>query len=109
MTSGGQAGSMGGTGDASGTRGKWLTLGGLLFLACLWIYALVAGMGWSNTILDAHGFRQTQTALTTYFMIGQAPKLAYETPVLGPPWSIPLELYTLHRAGPARVAGGEHR
>jgi hypothetical protein len=96
-------------GPAACGSGKRLALGGLLFLVCLQVYAFVAGMGWSNTILDAHGFRQTQTALTTYFMIGQAPKLAYETPVLGPPWSIPLELYTLHRAGPARVAGGEHR
>lgn len=56
------------------------------------VYALwAASIGWHNTILDFIGFRQAQTALTTYFMIGRPPQLAYETPVVGPPWSIPFE------------------
>jgi len=41
--------------------------------------------------LDAHSFRQTQTALTSYWFIKQGFKLAYETPVAGAPWSIPFE------------------
>ena len=42
-------------------------------------------------ILEAHGFRQTQTALTSYWMIRDGWKLAYETPVVGYPWTIPFE------------------
>jgi hypothetical protein len=64
----------------------------LVFAACL-IYAVwAASIGWHNTVLDFIGFRQAQTALTAYFMVGQPPRLAYETPVVGPPWSIPFEL-----------------
>jgi hypothetical protein len=48
--------------------------------------------GWDYSLLDGHGFRQTQTALTSYYMIhGRSSFLAYETPVLGAPWSIPFE------------------
>jgi len=42
-------------------------------------------------LLEAHGFRQTQTALTSYWMIIDGWRLAYETPVVGYPWSIPME------------------
>ncbi len=60
--------------------------------ACL-VYAVwAASIGWHNTVLDFLGFRQAQTALTAYFMVGRPPRLAYETPVVGPPWSIPFEL-----------------
>jgi hypothetical protein len=38
-----------------------------------------------------HGFRQTQTAMTVRYLLKGGPWLAYETPVLGPPWSIPFE------------------
>lgn len=42
-------------------------------------------------ILEAHGFRQTQTALTSFWMIQEGWKLAYQTPVVGYPWSVPFE------------------
>ena len=62
-----------------------------VFLACL-IYSLViAGIGWSNTLLGPHGFRQTQTALSTHSILQGGPWLGYETPVLGAPWAIPFE------------------
>jgi hypothetical protein len=47
--------------------------------------------GWNNTILDLHGFRQTQTAISTFYLIRGSSWLAYETPVLGAPWSLPFE------------------
>ncbi|MDB6126910.1 MAG: hypothetical protein JWM35_806 [Verrucomicrobia bacterium] len=51
-------------------------------------YSLV---GWENTLISEFEFRQAQTAITTeYFPPGHFP-LAYETPVFGPPWTIPLE------------------
>lgn len=62
-----------------------------LFLACLAFCLCAASRDWHQTLLEDQPFRQTQTAITTYYMIGHAPKLAYETPVLGPPWAIPYE------------------
>jgi hypothetical protein len=63
----------------------------LLFAACL-LYALgVLSIGWNHTLLDDHGFRQTQTAISVYYLVGQGPRLAYQTPVLGPPWALPFE------------------
>lgn len=46
----------------------------------------------SQAPLDFFAFRQTQTALTTYWLIKNGFSLTYETPVAGPPWSIPFEL-----------------
>lgn len=48
-------------------------------------------MSWHAPIVDMHDFRQTQTALTTYWLIENGFSLAYETPVVGAPWSIPFE------------------
>ena len=60
----------------------------LLFALCL-SYALgAASIGWHHTVLDFIGFRQAQTALTTFFTIGQPPRLAYETPVVGSPYQV---------------------
>jgi len=61
------------------------------FCISLGYYLWAVSAGWNNTITDSHAFRQTQTAITTYYMVKQPFKLAYETPVLGPPWSIPME------------------
>jgi hypothetical protein len=70
---------------------RHVTPGRVFFVACL-LHALWAvSLGWDHTICDFHPFRQTQTALSAYWMVGRPPQLAYETPVLGPPWSIPLE------------------
>ena len=42
-------------------------------------------------LLDQHAFRQTQTALSAYWLARGGAWLAYETPVLGSPWAIPFE------------------
>lgn len=42
-------------------------------------------------LADAHAFRQTQTALTAYWMTQEDWQLAYQTPVVGFPWAIPFE------------------
>jgi len=56
------------------------------------VFCLAAFMkGWSGTICEAYGFRQTQTAITVRYLLEGGPWLAYHTPVLGPPWSIPME------------------
>lgn len=46
---------------------------------------------WERPLLEAHSFRQTQTALTAYWLARGGPWLAYETPSLGAPWSVPFE------------------
>lgn len=63
-----------------------------MLFACGLAYAVwTASVGWGNTINDRHSFRQSQTATTAYYMIGKPFKLAYETPILGKPWAIPME------------------
>ena len=59
-------------------------------------YALVAGIvlllqSWSMPIVDAHGFRQTQTALSALWITREHSLVNYTTPILGAPWSIPFE------------------
>jgi hypothetical protein len=66
----------------------------LILLACaaVALFLFIAIRYSSQTLLEAHAFRQTQTALTTYWFLQNGFSLAYETPVLGYPWKIPLEL-----------------
>src|SRR2546426_4626680 len=64
---------------------------GGIFAVCLIWAAFMATVGWNNGLSDAHGFRQTQTALTSYYLMQGGPFLKYETPILGAPWSIPFE------------------
>jgi len=45
----------------------------------------------NQPLLEAHGFRQTQTALTSYYFLQEGWQLDYQTPVAGYPWSIPFE------------------
>lgn len=69
------------------------------------IYTIwAASAGWGNTLNDHHSFRQTQTAITAYYLVHQPFKLAYETPVLGMPWSIPMEL-PIYQWIVARISG----
>ena len=53
--------------------------------------SLALVVGFQQGILDLHDFRQAQTALTTYWMTKGGDWLAYETPVVGYPWTIPFE------------------
>ena len=68
-----------------------LTAGLLLFVLALGYYLWAVSVGWHHTIDDHYGWRQSQTAITASYMVGKPFKLAYETPIYGPPWSTPLE------------------
>jgi hypothetical protein len=63
----------------------------LIFAVCL-IHSFwgISG-GWNNPLIDVHAFRQTQTAISVFYLLKGSPWLAYETPVFGVPWSIPME------------------
>ncbi|CAA9890802.1 conserved membrane hypothetical protein [Candidatus Methylobacter favarea] len=63
----------------------------LLAIFCF-SYSLYVAINYATQIpLDLHSFRQTQTALTAYWLVKNGFSFAYETPVAGPPWSIPFE------------------
>src|SRR5262249_2211704 len=62
----------------------------LLVLALMAALAVLC-LGLFKPILDQYLSRQTQTALTSYWLMQGGPIFAYETPVVGFPWSIPYE------------------
>ncbi|NQU38496.1 MAG: glycosyltransferase family 39 protein [Lentisphaerae bacterium] len=64
---------------------------GVLLLVCAVAHVNLVTRGWNLPLLGPHDFRQTQTALTSYWAIREGFRLDYITPVCGPPWSIPLE------------------
>ena len=68
---------------------RWLApaLAGLLLAAALWVMT----RAWDASLLDRFQFRQTQTALTAYWIQHDGFHLAYLMPVFGPPWSAPME------------------
>jgi hypothetical protein len=77
----------------------------MLFFVAALIYSLYAmTAGWGSSIAGIHGFRQTQTAITAYYLKLGGPWFAYETPVLGAPWSIPFE-FPLYQWMVAAVSG----
>lgn len=61
----------------------------------------------SDLLLDQHGFRQTQTAITVYWFLRDGFRLDYQTPVLGAPWSVPFEfpLFQILTALAVRATG----
>ena len=65
---------------------------------CTALFAVVLGLnvwcshlGWTNVPVDGHEFRQTQTAISIRYLAQDGLRLDYPTPLLGKPWSIPLE------------------
>jgi len=67
----------------------WFVL--FVFLSALVVNVRCSVLGWSYPLLDIHSFRQTQTAITTYYFLKDGLSLDYITPALGPPWRIPFE------------------
>lgn len=68
---------------------KWPIL--CIFAVSLSWALYTATIGWNHTLSDMHAFRQTQTAITSYYFMQGGPFLRYETPIVGAPWSIPFE------------------
>lgn len=87
--------------DANGvpstaTRESRLKDGFALALFCLaFAFNCFVVARWAGQpLLDQHNFRQTQTAISSFWMArgsGLAHWVNYETPVFGSPWQIPLE------------------
>src|SRR5688572_368259 len=66
----------------------------LLLAACFFASVHYSRQGWELPLTDHWRFRETQTALSARSILEQGFSLAYETPVLGAPWSIPFEFPT---------------
>lgn len=69
-----------------------------VYLTVVWMVALLAfslwaiRVGWKSPHLAGCEFRQTQTAMSAYYIqLNHDFSLAYPTPILGKPWSIPME------------------
>lgn len=60
------------------------------------IYAAFLVSTLNNPVIDAHGFRQTQTAISIFYMLQDGLAINYQTPVLGYPWKIPFEAPIYH-------------
>jgi hypothetical protein len=63
----------------------------LLFYILLVLHVILVTNGLNHTICDQHSFRQTQTAITSYYFITEGFDINYLTPVVGYPWRIPFE------------------
>jgi len=64
----------------------------VLFILCLGYNFWGVTVGWQSKNLPGVEFRQAQTAISAYFIQQDNDfSLAYPTPVLGKPWSIPME------------------
>ncbi len=83
-----------GRGGMAMASGDHILLGLLVILVGHALYCW--SVGWNQPIVDAHGFRQTQTAISCYYMNENGFSIAYKTPVLGPPWKIPFEFPIYH-------------
>jgi dolichyl-phosphate-mannose--protein O-mannosyl transferase len=69
-----------------------------IFLVVLFVATVVANLilvtrSWHSGFLIGHEFRQSQTAIISYYIDQQNNfSLHYDTPILGKPWEAPLEL-----------------
>ena len=63
----------------------------ILFYGALAFHLIFIFVGFNHSITEHHSFRQTQTALSVYWMVQDGFKIWYETPMFGAPWSVPME------------------
>jgi|GEM_PF-1030465 hypothetical protein len=79
-------------------KSKWLERAVFLVFGGAVIFHLwVVSHNWNAPILDEHSFRQTHTAMTSYYICKDGFHVFYKTPIFGPPWVIPYE-FPLYQA-----------
>jgi hypothetical protein len=67
----------------------------MVVVAAFYAYLVFYYQG--QPLLEHHAFRQTQTALTSFWFLEEGFRLNYQTPVGGSPWMIPME-FPLYQA-----------
>ncbi len=89
----------------SPNRANWIALA--VFLVVLVSHAGLMTVRWNSSGLMGQEFRQTQTAISCLFTQQDGYKIDYPTPVLGKPWSAPMEfpLYQWSVAAWANATG----
>ncbi len=68
------------------------------------VLLVVLALSWNQPLLDMHDFRQTQTAISAYWMTRGGPLWLYETPLFGPDWLVPFE-FPIYQWLVAGIAG----
>lgn len=68
------------------------------------VLLVALALSWNQPLLDMHDFRQTQTAISAYWMTRGGPLWLYETPLFGPDWRVPFE-FPLYQWLVASIAG----
>lgn len=63
----------------------------VIFSVVLMASCFLMSIGWNSSLLGPHDFRQTQTAISVFYLLKGGPWIDYITPILGPEWSIPYE------------------
>lgn len=63
----------------------------VIFFVALFTACYLMSIGWNSSLIGPHDFRQTQTAISVFYLLKGGPWINYITPVLGPDWSIPYE------------------
>lgn len=84
-------------------------LGLRLLAVALFAFATWVALRFMNQpLMEDLEFRQTQTALTSYWLLQKGFSLAYETPVVGAPWAVPFEfpIYQWLAAQTSRIGIG---
>lgn len=72
--------------------GRSLHLARAVFVSLLIVHLGFSLVGWSHGLLPGQEFRQTQTAISSLFIQRESNfALSYPTPILGKPWSAPME------------------
>lgn len=75
----------------TGSRAEAIFASALFFVALVLCIATWT-VGWRSGMLAGHEYRQAQTAVSAYWIDQDSDfSLRYPTPVLGKPWSIPME------------------
>lgn len=74
-----------------GNANGWLVMQRALSILALLFSVFITIRYINQPLVDGNGFRQTQTAITSYWMLKEGWSFAYQTPVAGFPWSIPFE------------------
>ena len=66
-------------------------MGTLVLLTALIVHLSMVFVGFDNAPRDGHEFRQTQTAMTAFWIKQDGWSMPPPLPVFGPPWSLPME------------------
>ena len=83
----------------------WMTTA--VVIALLVLSLLIRVRNLSSPLTEDHAFRQTQTAITVWTFVAEGiHPLAYETPIFGPPWRVPLEFPVFQIAAAGLVRAG---